>query len=348
MKLRNSKDKMSGHESATRLPGSPNWRDAVSPDGQTWSSFRKTMVPRYIIVWRDICLCFLMIIIFLVMQVLTQRQWGPVVGLVTVPGFAFAVGFWLQALSTFGHEAAHYNLAKTHSVNDLLAEWFIWPWFAQTVRNYRKSHWQHHLHLGDRQDTEISYHNCLSPWFLLKTLTGVLLVQTLFRYTRNNVKLSHEGVSSKPSVDQVASEGTAFALVRTFVLNVFVVGMLTWFGMWTTAATWVVGVLVAFPCFAILRQALEHRRYDASCQEDFLQSEHGPVNRMFRDGPFARYFGAAGFRRHLLHHWDPSISYTCFDEMEDFLMKTPLADRLAAARSTYLATLVRLTQEAQN
>ena len=33
---------------------------------------------------------------------------------------------------------------------------------------------------------------------------------------------------------------------------------------------------------------------------------------------FSRYFGGAGFNRHLLHHLDPSISYTRFDEFERF------------------------------
>ena len=99
---------------------------------------------------------------------------------------------------------------------------------------------------------------------------------------------------------------------------------------------------------ATLRQILEHRRADAPCDEDFRRSDHGPVVRMFARSPFARCFGAAGFDRHLLHHWEPTGSYTCFDEMEAFLERTALAGPLADARSTYGATLSEMIRSARN
>ena len=34
------------------------------------------------------------------------------------------------------------------------------------------------------------------------------------------------------------------------------------------------------------------------------------------DGPLASTLGGAGFNRHLLHHWEPKISYTRFRELE--------------------------------
>jgi len=58
-----------------------------------------------------------------------------------------------------------YNCPPARNVMNMLSDWTIWAIFSANVKEYRKSHWQHHLHLGDPLDTEVSYHNCLSPGF---------------------------------------------------------------------------------------------------------------------------------------------------------------------------------------
>jgi hypothetical protein len=59
---------------------------------------------------------------------------------------------------------------------------------------------------------------------------------------------------------------------------------------------------------------------------------------MFAANLPARAFGSAGFRRHLLHHWDPQTSYSRFDDFEGFLMQTELAPQIDEARTSYLST----------
>jgi hypothetical protein len=49
--------------------------------------------------------------------------------------------------------------------------------------------------------------------------------------------------------------------------------------------------------------------------------------------------GAAGFNRHLLHHWDPAVSYTQFDAMEKFMMQTQYRAMIEARRTTYWKAL---------
>jgi hypothetical protein len=49
--------------------------------------------------------------------------------------------------------------------------------------------------------------------------------------------------------------------------------------------------------------------------------------------------GSAGFNRHLLHHWDPSVSYTRFDEMEAFLAETSVAPLMQSRQVTYFSAL---------
>jgi hypothetical protein len=43
-----------------------------------------------------------------------------------------------------------------------------------------------------------------------------------------------------------------------------------------------------------------------------------------------------------LHHWHPTASYTSFDDLEAFLMRTPLAPALDQARTTYATAWRRL------
>jgi hypothetical protein len=104
------------------------------------------------------------------------------------------------------------------------------------------------------------------------------------------------------------------------------------------ALAWVSGLLLFGSFLSILRQTLEHRSLVAPDGVDFKKVSHGPVNRLFGVDLFSRNLGGAGFNRHLLHHWDPNISYTCFDELEAFLLETAVHDEIERQRTTYWKT----------
>jgi hypothetical protein len=91
---------------------------------------------------------------------------------------------------------------------------------------------------------------------------------------------------------------------------------------------------------------LEHRAEDARADVDYRVTDHGAVSRMFGDSLVARTFGGAGFNRHLLHHWEPTVSYTRLAELERFLLDTDAAAVVQARRTTYGETLVRLMRGA--
>src|SRR5262249_26731753 len=99
-----------------------------------------------------------------------------------------------------------------------------------------------------------------------------------------------------------------------------------------------------FPYLSALRQQLEHRSEGARSGTDYAKVPQGAVNRMFRATPMARAFGSAGFRRHLLHHWDPSLSYSRFDDLEAFLLRTPLAADIEVSRTSYADAWRRLAR----
>ena len=156
--------------------GAPPMAELVAENGVTWLEYRKTLAPDYARAWREVAICYLMLLGGYAMNIVVAIVWRVVAGLLIAPLVALWIGFWLHGLNQFAHEGAHGNLARDRKKNDLLSDWLIWPLFAQTVRSYRKSHMQHHVHLGDHLDTEINYYDCMDPWFLVKGVTGIQMV----------------------------------------------------------------------------------------------------------------------------------------------------------------------------
>ena len=310
------------------FPGSPHLQ-SITNGHTAWPAFRRTLTPRFRVVWRDIILCYGMLGIGLFTCVVVTKTTGLIGDVLTVIVCSIWCGYWLHALLLFGHEAAHGNIAPKY--NDPIANWTIWLPFGLTTERYRRTHWEHHIHLGDHDDTEHSYHNCMHPWFLLQLVTGIYFIKILGEY--------HGKSLSKQA-------GKTGAILRTAIFHGITIGTLWWFGSFATIMMWLLGTFAFFPLFATVRQILEHRHVEADCERDFAKEEHRPVNRMFGTDLFSRYFGAAGFNRHLLHHWDPTVSYTRFDDMERFLLETPLRHQLQATRSTYRKTFTDMLRSA--
>jgi fatty acid desaturase len=331
----------------TLLPGSPHLTELTTEDGTSWREYRKTLRPYYSVVWRDVALCHVMIAAGYGLAVFCESNWTPIWAVAWLPPVALWIAFWLHALLGFGHESAHDNVAPGRKWNDRLANVFVWSFFGQSAAQYRRVHWQHHLHLGDPNDTEISYHQCLRPMFVLKLLSGWHLVVTFVRHLRAGAVINQGG---REELFVGSSNRRKRAERWPIVVSLFVhaaLTMLPWaLGFPLTALTWCVAVLVFFPCATTVRQLVEHRKFKARCQQDFRHEVHGAVNRMFGTGFVARYFGSAGFNRHLLHHWDPAISYTRFDEMEGFLLRTTIAEELESHRTGYVSTMCRLVKDA--
>lgn len=82
------------------------------------------------------------------------------------------------------------------------------------------------------------------------------------------------------------------------------------------ALAWVAGVGAVLPFLGALRQLLEHRSLEARGAVDYKAVNRSGYTRLFGAGMLARTFGAARFNRHLLRHWEPSVSYTCFDALK--------------------------------
>ncbi|MFF3850863.1 fatty acid desaturase family protein [Streptomyces sp. NPDC002328] len=323
-------------------PGSPHLPSIVSEDGVRWVDYRKTLKPRYGIVWRDIGLCHLALVAGLLAVPVASRTLPAAATAALVVPAACWIGYWMHSLFLFGHEAAHTNLASSRKLNDRLGDWCVWILYGSTTVNYRYTHMTHHAHLGDHEDTETTYHLCLSVLNMLKAVTGIHVLEVLLRKRGHSEQRKNAGrTSSRTSSGLLAS-------LRSFAVHAAIVAGLLLAGHPLGALTWLVAVGAVFPLLATVRTVVEHRHLEAPCDVDFTVETHGPVNRLFGTGPVSRTFGSAGFNQHLLHHWDPAISYTRFPEMGEFLSRTPLAAEMDASRIGYGTAIRTLIREARH
>lgn len=305
----------------------------INSAGLTFSDFRKQLKPKYFTVWRDISFGYVMLSITALVAILAQGQ-TMTVQIIIGTVCAGVFGYFLAYLQLFFHEAAHYNIAKDRKRNDKLANMFIGALVGQDITVYRPIHLMHHRYLGTIEDTEHSYFDALTLKYILESMTGIRVLKVLS--SREKVMKTKEQTQQRKLSNVNAQLLIGAVLNASIVLGAI---LMSWYIL---AISWTVGMLVVFPFFGAVRQLLEHRGENARKDQDYSVVPHGEVNRMFGDGMLASTLGAAGFNRHLLHHWEPAISYTCFKELENYLMDTQVASFVKSRQTSYISTFLSL------
>ena len=298
-------------------------RGLVDRDGVSFRDFRRALTPRFGLVWAHIAMGYAALVLVGAGVVLTS---GVAPAAVRIGVAALLFGFVQAFIQLFFHEAAHYNLAPGRARNDRLANVFIGALHGLEIGSYRHIHFEHHRRLGTTMDTERTYFDPLNMRFLARALLGAKALEVLS---------ARESAVPDETIDRRAAwrQRIAAAIIHVAI----VVGAVA-AGQGALALGWAIGTLSVMPLFVALRQLLEHRSEDADPGTDYLRVDHGAVNRLFGDGPVASTLGGAGFNRHLLHHWEPQISYTRLRELERFLDGTPAAESLDRRRGTYWRT----------
>lgn len=308
--------------------------------GVPLADFARDLRPNYGRVYLDIALGFVALAIGLGGVTVLQSR-GVSIFLLT-PLAAIWTGYWVAYLHLFLHEGAHWNLAPERKLSDWLCNLSVGWLVLMDVREYRKVHFQHHRALGTVTDSEISYFFPVNLIFFAKGTLGVRLAERWLSYKRwqtkadeNRAKTAHRQRADRPS-------GGHLVPVAGALMHAFIIAGLLWDGATAAAAAWIIGMACVFPLLATLRQALEHRNEDASSAIDYTRTDHGAYTRLFGTGWFASTFGGAGFNRHLLHHWEPQVSYTRLADLERFLADTPMAGVMQLRRTSYHEAFRRL------
>lgn len=305
----------------------------VNSAGVTLRDFRKTLTPKYHVVWVQMLaghLALLAIAAFAIALDLYLPKFLPL----TIVGCGLLFGYTISYILLFFHEAYHYNIAKDRELNDLLANLLIGSLVGQDIKTYRQIHLAHHRYLGTPSDPEHSYFDALTLQFILESLTGI----RVFKGLLGREKFIQSKQSPVPASISVIS--TQFGL--GVALNGLIVILSGWLGYWSLTGAWILGMLIFFPFFSSVRNVLEHRDEFARIEVDYYSTPRRPVTRMFGDGLIASTFGGAGFNRHMLHHWEPQISYTRLKDLEKFLLDTEASDSLKTNPPGYFQTFGRL------
>lgn len=193
----------------------------------------------------------------------------------------------------------------------------------------------HHRHLGTPEDTEHSYFDALTIRFILESLTGIRVIKVLANREKT--------LQSYPTPKTEKKKSTfGMQIIIGGLLNAGIVVVAALLGYWSLAISWAIGFLIIFPFLGSVRQLLEHRSESAKSTIDYSKTPHGQTNRMFGTGIIASTFGAAGFNRHLLHHWEMQISYTRLRDLEQFLLETQAKAILQHHKTGYFRTFTRL------
>jgi fatty acid desaturase len=295
----------------------PTLMSQVNADTQGgYAIFRRSLAPHFPTVWKDIALGYMALAAILGVTSLAS---GIFAGLAAAVVGAVFIGFTIAYLQLFIHEAAHWGLAKDRARSDKLANILIAWHVGTSIAAYRKVHFEHHRHLGRDGDEELSYRYPLSWKLLFEMVTGIHAVRILLMRSKAP-KPASQASSKAPLLRGVAVHG---ALLLSLLA----------LGAWPAALAWCGGMAIFFPVFATLRPLLEHR--PAKSDSKILSNDRLSVTRVFDDGLFARIFGGAGFNRHLLHHWEPSISYTRLADLDHYLSATSIGSIVDERRTTY-------------
>lgn len=298
-------------------------RALVDDQGLPFREFRRGLTPRFGIVWSHLAAGYVALVLVGAGIIATA---GLAPGWVRVTAGALLFGFAQAFIQLFLHEAAHFNFAPGRERNDRMANIFIGAIHGLEIGAYRIVHFEHHRRLGTMTDSERSYFDPLNMRFFAEALLGIKGLRVLTR--RGDIVARATSQSAHARRQKLAAA----------IIHLAIVGAAFATGQDALAIAWTVGTLSVMPLFVSLRQLLEHRSEDADPQTDYATVDHGAVHRLFGDGPLASTLGGAGFNRHLLHHWEPQISYTRLGEVERYLMRTDAAEAVGERRSTYLET----------
>ncbi len=305
-------------------------RDLIDSRGVDFLAFRSSLRPNFFKIWLDISAGLLVLALIPTLMARFELRHPAYAALAALPA-AVLIGYVVAYVNLFFHEAAHYNIASRRPWNDFLANLFIGILMGQDIRQYRIIHFQHHRYLGTTRDTERTYFDALTPNFIFEALTGIRVVKIVLLRERF-------GRTSAESTDGQKKSMLNSQLLLGLALHASIVAALIALHCWFTAASWIVGMGLVYPFFNALRNLLEHRSETARAEIDYAAQDQGSYNRLFGDGLFAATFGGAGFNRHLLHHWEPQVSYTCLKKLERYLFDTDAGLTLQRHQTTYWET----------
>lgn len=313
----------------------PGLSGITNTSGVTYGDFRKTLKVRYSQIQLGIVFSFLSIFMLIYLSDKTKN-------LVLLSIIAICLSLTEHRILNVLHEGSHYLLSKSRNFNDFFCNIFAGWFVLSDVDQYRITHIEHHRNLGSEFDPENAHMEKLDLTWLISLFSGFNTLRRMGVRTksRNNLgpraqaKLRHLLV---PVIGLLLHALVVVVVYKYLSLHVLIL--------------WVVATFVLTPALGILRNLLEHKYVegvDAAIWYQIVGREKPEdvvktvTTRTFTRSLLSRLYGSMGFTRHLLHHWDPSISFANLGLVHNFLLETPLEENLRKVDSTFTSTFIHL------
>ena len=299
---------------------------------QTYSEFRKGLVTPYKKVQFSLIINWFSIILLVCATKILNN-------LVVYVFVTLSLSLLMHRVLLIIHEGAHFHLSQDKAMNDKLSNLFA-GWFVFTdIKNYRVSHIQHHRGLGSSSDPENTHMDTLDLSWLLAAITGAKTALAFVKTISSGKKI---GESDGPG----SSTPVIGAIVHALLFFTIYFGL----GL-APLVIWSISLLIVAPLLGMLRNLLEHRYVEAVdpiLWEVFLSSSSKEIEfnqittRTFTQSIFSKLYGSMGFTHHLLHHWDPSISYMNLKKVHSFLLSSEVGELIKKTDTTYTKTFFYL------
>lgn len=311
------------------LPG----MSKLSNGFETYAEFRNKLRTPYIRVQSGILFSLATIIAFVIF--FENKTFNIIESVLLVAYLALTQHRLLNVI----HEGAHWLISKNRRFNDFFCNLVAGVFFLVDVDQYRQTHIQHHRKLGTDIDPENSHMEKLDATWLIASFTGIGSIRKIIQRKQSRNKFKME---SKVRHFAVPFVGIFLHVVLTiyFVRNASTSAIFIWF-----LATYFIS-----PGLGLLRNLLEHRyveNVDAEVWKTLLDAsyklnETQVTTRRFTKSKLSRLYGSMGFTRHLIHHWDPSISFIHLQKVDKFLLQTQIGPALEKTNSTFTSTFLHL------
>ncbi len=319
----------------------PGLSKLTNGNGELYRDFRKKLKPNYFRIQLSILATFLSCIALTVVMISSEMFWLLLI-IAVIP-----LSLLQLRLLNVIHEGAHYLLAPNRRANDLFCNVFAGWFFVVAVDQYRITHIEHHRNLGEPGDPENAHMDELDFTWLVSAFSGIRTLKTLLlrKKIRHDVTKEREKNSS-PSHWLVPFCG---GLIHLMILRIIAEDGIS-FG----ETCWIVATYFVTPGLGMLRNLLEHRyvgNVDPSVW-DALLDKPGAVKvtpattRTFTKSILSQFYGSMGFTRHLLHHWDPSISFQNLKEVHNFILESSIGSLVASTDTTFTRQFAALWRKA--
>jgi len=302
---------------------------AYSNQKSSYGEFRKSLKPQYI--KNSLPLATTLAMIFSLLLITTKlNNLNGLINFACILIISVFLGLVAHRQLLLVHEGAHFHLAKNRFFNDVLSNLFAGIFVGTEIKSYRFIHNKHHQGLGTDLDPENSYSEEFDLTWLFTALLGIRVIKTLFK--RQKIEQSGKQLL-------MLNASACFHLVVLILLNEFL-------GI-TSSIAWGLGYFIVMPFFGSIRNVLEHKYEMDQIDLKKIESIEGitlPIytTRLFTEKLMSKIFGVVGFDRHLIHHWDPSISALNLGKVNEFLLTTELGPMLRDLPTTYTKAFLRL------